>query len=465
MNLTLSAFRLGDIRGIFRTEIDDAFALALGHAVVHQFDLTGAVAVGRDMRDSSPGLQQSLIKGLLESGVDVIDLGLCATELGYFASTLSGINAAIVITASHNPAEFNGFKLVLKDGKSVTFEEGLEQVMTLMLAGYTNQGPFGTIIERDVHQDYLAYLAQQFQSGVSARGVIALNGLNGTAATLAQDIAQKFDLPVEWLRYAPGPIPQEGTDPSRVANIIEMNQFMQTRDFAFGVAWDGDCDRCVFFDEKGKLAPAYYIVGILAEHYLQAYPGAAIVYDSKLCLHTLDIAQRLQGRAIRSETGHAFMKRNMRKNKAIYGGELSSHHYFGEFGGCDSGMYAWLKMLQILDQTDQTLEELIEQSRARVCSTQEINLTLTDMRGAFDHLLACYGQQALRVDFFDGLSFDMPGDWRFTLRPSKTESLVRLNLEGRGHADQLINEGAELLMALNKFQSQGAHWTDLPVIQ
>ena len=465
MKHTLTAFRLGDIRGIFPTEIDDAFALAFAHGVAHHFKLKGTVAVGRDMRDSSPGLQQSLIKGLLASGVDVVDLGLCATELGYFASSLPGIAAAIVVTASHNPAVFNGFKLVLKNGKAVTFDDGLDSVMALMLSGHTNHGKSGTMLERDVHQDYVAYLRQQFQPALLTSGLIALNGLNGTAATLAHDIAHGFKLPVEWVRRLPGPIPDCGADPSQPLLIAEMTHFMQSGKFALGVAWDGDCDRCVFFDGSGKLVPTYYVVGILAEHYLKAYPGAAIVYDSKLCMNTLDIIQRLKGKAIRSETGHAFMKQHMRKNQAVYGGELSSHHYFGAFNGCDSGMIAWLKMIQILAETDQTLAEIVEQARANVCSTTELNLTLGDTKAALEHILNCYGRQALGVDFFDGLSFEMPGHWRFTLRPSKTEPLVRLNLEARGNADELINEGVKLLAELSHFQTPGSDWPVTPVIQ
>jgi phosphomannomutase len=465
MNQPFSAFRLGDVRGLYPEAVDEAFACAFGHAIVHHFNLSGTIAVGRDMRDSSPTLHNSLTEGLLVSGLNVIDLGLCATELGYFASTLHDIEAAVVVTASHNPPDYNGFKVVLKNGKALTYDNGLFEVMQLMLAGHTNSKPRGAMVPRDIHAAYMQFLQKRFDTVNLSSDLIALNGLNGTAATLAGDISQTFKLPVQWFRQQPGPIPSEGADPLQIRLLAEMKSFMQQAPFALGVAWDGDCDRCVFFDGEGNLAPTYYIIGLLTEHHLKARPGSAVVFDTKLCWNTLDIIERFDGHPVRSETGHAFMKGHMHSSKAVYGGELSSHHYFGDFFGCDSGMLAWLKIIEILNLANASLGEQMQMSKTHICCTPEINLKLNDVNAAFDLIMARYGRQALRIDLFDGPSFEMPGGWRFTLRRSKTEPLVRLNLEARGNQDRLLNEGGVLLQELMSFQADDARWLDSLYIQ
>jgi phosphomannomutase len=465
MKKTLTAFRLGDVRGIYPDEVNEDFALGFGHALAQQFDLTGIIAVGRDMRDSSPSLQARLIEGLLDSGLDVVDLGMCASEIGYFASTMTQINAAVIVTASHNPPEYNGFKVVLNNGQAVTFFDGLVSVMQLMLTGHRNRCRRGSLVSIDVHQAYLAFLHQQFKGIELASGLMALNGLNGMAATLAVDVAEMFNLPTHWFRQQPGPIPAEGADPSKPRLKAEMRDFMQTHAFTMGVAWDGDCDRCMIFDTRGELIPTYYIIGLLAEHFLRQQPGAAVTFDTKLCWNTIDIIRRLKGQAIRSETGHAFMKRHMSTNKAVYGGELSSHHYFGHFFGCDSGMIAWLEIIHALNIANTNLTDIIDESKSRICSTPEINLRLSDITGAFESISNRYGSRATHTDYFDGPSFEMPGDWRFTLRRSKTEPLVRLNLEARGNPDRLLNEGSDLLSALAPFQADDSNWHDSLIIQ
>ena len=461
----LAAFRLGDVRGLYPEEIDDDFALAFGHCIAHHFGLRGTIAVGHDARASSPALHQQLTEGLLASGVNVINLGLCATELGYFASSIPQINAAVVVTASHNPAQFNGFKLVLGDGQPVTFATGLQHVMTLMIGNHRNSGRRGSLVDYDVQGAYLQFLQGRFKSLPTGNELIALNGLNGTAATLAHDLATQFSLPVHWFRREPGPLPAEGADPSMPRLQAEMQQFMQQQAFSMGVAWDGDCDRCVFFDGGGRLVPTYFVIGLLAQHYLQTQPGAAIVFDTKLCWNTLDVIGANRGRAVRSETGHAFMKQHMRSHQAAYGGELSSHHFFGDFLGCDSGMIAWLKVVEILHQQGQSLSDVVSDIRQKICCTPEINLKLNDVNRAFTHIQGIYAQKATTVDHFDCISFEMPGNWRFSLSISKTEALVRLNLESRGSSDRLLNEGMDLLNHLSSFQADDTVWQDALFIQ
>lgn len=441
----LSAFRRGDVRGIYPNDIDETFAYRFAQAFARRFHPARTVATGRDMRDSSRALQEALNRGFCDSGLGVVDLGLCTTELGYFASSRPGIDAAVIVTASHNPARYNGLKCVLGDGEAVTYDTGLADVMALMLANEaTGTTAPGSIAACDMQLEYTRFLQERFSPG-SFSGQIALNGLNGTAATLAGKIADRFSLPVTWFRKEPGPIPIEGADPANPRLVAEMKSFMNDGSFALGVAWDGDCDRCVFFDSEGNLVPTYYLVGLFAEHFLRRHPGRAIVFDTKLCWNTLDIIARCGGKPIPSETGHAFVKRNMRKHNAIYGGELSSHHFFGDFFYCDSGMFSWLTLLEIIEQSGKDVGELVAASRTRFRCTPEISLELTDTDKALRDICDAYRSSAVAIDHFDGLGVEMPGGWRFSLTPSKTEPLVRLNIESRAGTQQLLIEGAGLL--------------------
>ena len=456
----LTAFRLGDVRGIYPDEINEAFALSFAHAFVQHFSLTGAIATGRDMRDSSIELQASINQGLKESGIEVLDLGLCTTELGYFASTRKNIDTVIIITASHNPDQYNGFKCVLKNGVAVTFETGLSQVMKLMQKHHRNHPQPGSIAPNDLLGEYIDFMKMNFDAHCLQSGQIALNGLNGTAATLAQTLSDEFALPVTWFRREPGPIPSEGADPTKPRLLEQMQEYMQGQQFSLGVAWDGDCDRCVFFTGEGKLVPAYYVVGLMAEQFLSKHEGGAIVFDTKLCWNTLDVISRYDGTAVPSETGHAFMKRHMRQSHALYGGELASHHYFGDFFGCDSGMFAWLKMVQIINSAKVGIEELIERYRTQVCCTPEISLSLTDVDRAFAQILSRYEADAKKVDHFDGLSFDMPENWRFSLRRSKTEPLVRVNFESRESPDRLLDQAGAVLRLLQDYCADDYDFSD-----
>lgn len=466
MTKTLSAFRLGDVRGVYPTEIDPAFAHEFAHGFIHQFEIKGTVAIGRDMRLSSLPLQEALQEGFLESGINVVDLGLCATELGYFASSMADISAVIIITASHNAEKYNGFKCVLNGGRGINFDNGLKDVMQLMLLGHRNPlKKRGEMSQRNCQQQYIEFLKQRFDLSTLAVGNIALNGLNGTASTLAADLVKAFNLPVTWFRKEPGPIPEEGADPVNPALRMQMFDFMQSAEFSLGVAWDGDCDRCVFFDGAGRHVPAYYMVGFLAEHLLRQHGGGAVVYDTKVCWNILDVIRNNNGIPIPSETGHAFMKRNMRKSKAVYGGELSSHHYFGDFFGCDSGMYAWLKAAEFINHQDLPIEELVFRRREKFKSTPELSLSLTDVDRAFADLLAHYGKQANEIDQLDGLGFDMPDDWRFSIKRSKTEPVIRLNFETSTNAVKLLEKSSGVLKFLQPFQDGSDDWFDRLEIQ
>lgn len=458
MNDTLSAFRLGDIRGEYPQDLDVDFAIQFAHAFAHYYGLKGNVAIGRDMRTSSVVLQDGLNQGFTRSGLNVVNLGLCATELGYFASSMPDIEAAIIVTASHNPARYNGFKCVLHGGAGVHFENGLREVMKLMLAGHTNQvAKKGTVTHRNYNASYIEFLKHRFDINLSNVGVIALNGLNGTASTLAADIAYEFELPVTWFRKEPGPIPEEGADPVNPELRIQMFDYMQSDHFNLGVAWDGDCDRCVFFDGEGRYVPSYYMVGFLAGHILQQTGPANVVYDTKVCWNLMDVLRRNGGTGLPSKTGHSFMKENMKRHNAVYGGELSSHHYFGDFFQCDSGMYAWLKAVEFISHSEMPLEELVAERRLLFKCTPEVSIGLTDSEAAMAYLRKTYAGDARSIDETDGLAFDM-GSWRFSIRDSKTEPRVRVNFETTDSGAKLIEYGGRVLQALEPFRGDEADW-------
>lgn len=473
------AFRLGDVRGIYPDEIDETFVGYFSRAFVEHFNLSGTIAVGRDMRESSLSLQNALIDGLLETGIEVQDLGLCATELGYFASTKPGISATIIVTASHNPGIYNGLKCVLKNGVAVTYETGLGEVEKIMrrltssVSGTSDvkelgdkaTKKIGTRSSLDLHPAYLEFLKEKFPKDSLSHAELALNGLNGTAVTLAGELTKQLGLPVTWFRKLPGPIPSQGADPVNPMLTRQMKKYMSHESYDLGIAWDGDCDRCVFFDSAGDLIPSYYIIGLLAQSYLEQYPGAAIVFDTKLCWNTLDVISRHGGKPVRSETGHAFMKRRMRESNAVYGGELSSHHFFGDFHHCDSGMMAMLRMLQILKRADANINELVANIRQSNSCTPEINLKLIEPQRAFDEISAYYHGKASHVETFDGLHFEFKDHWRFSITQSKTEPLVRLNFESNGNSDNLLADASQVLARLAPFCAQEVKTADLLSIQ
>lgn len=458
MNDTLSAFRLGDIRGEYPQDLDVDFAIQFAHAFAFHFGLKGHIAIGRDMRASSVALQDGLNQGFTRSGLNVVNLGLCTTELGYFASAMPDIEAAIIVTASHNPARYNGFKCVLHGGVGVHFENGLGEVMKLMLSGHTNRvATKGKVTHRNYHASYIEFLKHRFDINLNNVGVIALNGLNGTASTLAADIAYEFELPVTWFRKEPGPIPEEGADPVNPELRMQMFDYMQSDHFNLGVAWDGDCDRCVFFDGEGRYVPSYYMVGFLAGHILQQTGSGKIVYDTKVCWNLLDVIRRHGGTGVPSKTGHSFMKENMKLHNAVYGGELSSHHYFGDFFHCDSGMYAWLKAVELISQSDMPLEEMVAERRHLFKCTPEVSIGLVDTEAAIAHLKQVYGDKARQMDETDGLAMDM-GSWRFSVRNSKTEPKVRVNCETTDSGVSLLEYSGRVLQALEPYRGDDSDW-------
>jgi len=467
-----SVFRLGDIRGRYPTEINENFVRSFGPEFVLQFKMSGRIATGRDTRDSSLALQETLNTSLRQSGIDVMNLGICATELGSFASFQADIEAVIIVTASHNTPDYNGLKCILRNGEAITYETGLKHIESRMNAlkevsdlSDLDRPLKGSLSNLNLVPDYVHFLTNSLNHEKWHLGKLALNGLHGTASTLATPISKRCELNSFWYKQEPGTLDSLGVDPSHPKHTADMKQFMASRDFELGVAWDGDSDRCAIFDEAGCLIPSYYMVGIFTEYFLQQNPGAAIVFDTKLCWNTLDIIQQYNGKAVPSQTGHAFVIHQMKKHNAVYGGELSGHHYFGEFNGCDSGMLAWLMTLVIIQSTPCPLEELVDTMRKSVKCTQEINLSLQDSNQAINQIMSTYGPRAKKIDELDGISLEMPGDWRFSLRNSKTETKLRLNLETRSSGDALIDEGEKIIKVLRPFMLDDQGWENEFILQ
>lgn len=449
------AFRLGDIRGIYPDEVNEEFVNSFAHALVGQYGLKGAIATGRDVRESSESLQTCLNESLSGIGIEVLDMGVCPTELGYFASGDHRVNAAIVITASHNPANYNGLKCVLSNGQAISRENGLAAVEKKVSGGYRHPSAAGSIEKVDFHSRYLEFLKARFPADGLATGKLALNGMNGTAVTMAGAVADALDIPVAWFKKGPGPVLREGADPTNPSLAREMKSMMAGEAFTLGVAWDGDCDRCVCFDSEGELIPPYYLIGFLVEHFLQQSPGGAVVFDTKLCWNTLEMIEKNGGRAVPARTGHIYMKKKMQESAAVYGGELSSHHYFGDFHGCDAGMLAWLTVLKMLKSSATPIHEMVAECRELVCCTPEISLAI-EQEPAFLRLEEAYGDHVMiRED--DGLAFELPGNWRFSVRPSKTEPLARFNFEGR-NPEILLEEGRKVLELMEPFLAAEQEW-------
>lgn len=437
-----TCFKAYDIRGRVGDEITETLAHALGGAIVA---VMGArqVVLGRDARDSSPRLLKALAKGIMEAGADVHDLGLCGTEEVYFATAHIAADAGVMVTASHNPMGDNGFKIV-GPGAAPLSPEDFEEIAHETARPEPPEGGArgkakGKLAACDCRATYVAKLLS-FVAPEKLRGLkILMNAGNGAAgptcdAVLAGLQDQGAQLTIIRKHHAPDPrFPNGIPNPLLPENQPATAQAVVANAADFGVAWDGDFDRCFFFDHTGAFVPGEYMVGLLAAAMLQNHPGARIVHDNRVFWNTQELVQAHGGSAVPSATGHALMKAKMRGTDAIYGGEMSAHHYFRDFMFCDSGMIPWMLVAAHIAATGQSLRTLVADMRAGFPSSGEQNFRVADADAAMAKVQARYGPLAVAQDDLDGLSLDM-GDWRMSLRRSNTEPLLRLNIEARGAA-------------------------------
>lgn len=451
--MTLTCFKAYDIRGKLGAELNPDIARRVGRAFAEVLD-TKRVVIGRDCRASSEELAEAAIEGLLAAGVEVLDLGLCGTEEVYHATTHFAADGGIEVTASHNPMDYNGMKLVRKGSAPLDAASGLAAIKTLAESqAFAAAKPGGA---RHAATGARAAYVETVLSFVDVAAMrplkILVNCGNGAAGPTFDAIADALaakGAPLEFVRLHHDP---DGSFPNGIPNpLLPENQpvtanAVRAHGADMGVAFDGDFDRCFLFDAKGAFIPGEYIVGLLAQVFLAKDPGAAIVHDPRVIWNTQDIVAAAGGRAVQSRTGHAFLKQALRDTGAVYGGEMSAHHYFRDFMSCDSGMIPWLLVAELMGRTGATLESLLSERRAAFPSSGEINFRVTDARATVAVIEAAYAPLALARDDTDGLSLAF-ADWRFNLRSSNTEPLLRLNVESKG-SEQRINEEVAKLTAL-----------------
>lgn len=441
MGKWLPCFKAYDVRGIVPTELNPEIAYAIGRAYA---DETGAktVCIGRDIRLSGPELADALARALNDAGVDVIDLGLVGTEMVYFATANYDYDGGIMITASHNPPEYNGMKMVRRESRPISGDTGLYDIERRTADAKWERSGSGSRTQKDVYADFVKHLIPFGGTNLKPLRVLANPG-NGAAGLACDALAPFVPLQIERMQWEPdGNFPNGVPNPILEESRAAMEQKMQGGGYDFGVAWDGDYDRCFFLDEHGRFIEGYYIVGLIAQALLSEDKNQTIIYDPRLIWNTLEIVARLGGRAVVCKSGHAFIKEKMRAEDASYGGEMSAHHYFRGHWYCDSGMIPFLLVAKLVSESGQSLGELVGGMMERFPCSGEINSRVSNVAEVLDRLSEVYhdGDQ----DRLDGLSVTYP-DWRFNLRGSNTEPVIRLNVESRGDEKLMRDKTEELL--------------------
>lgn len=435
--MTLPCFKAYDIRGRVPDELDEALALRIGAALAAQLG-PGPVVLGRDVRLSSPALQAALAEGLLQQGREVIDIGLGGTEEVYFQTWHRGAAGGVMVTASHNPMDYNGMKLVREQSRPISGDSGLFAIRDAAAAGLpAPAAQRGSLRVEDDKSAYIAHLLGYVDRTLLKPLKIVSNPGNGGAGLIIDQLAPH--LPFEFIRIQHQ---ADGRFPNGIPNPLLPECRDATRDAVlahgadFGIAWDGDFDRCFFFDHTGRFIEGYYLVGLLAEALLAHHPGGKIIHDPRLTWNTIEQVTAAGGVPVQSKTGHAFIKERMRAEDAIYGGEMSAHHYFRDFAYCDSGMIPWLLIADLVSRSGRTLADLVEQRMAAFPCSGEINFKVDDVKASIARIEAEYAPGATTIDRTDGLSLEF-ADWRFNLRGSNTEPVLRLNVETRGDPQRL----------------------------
>ncbi len=443
--IKISGFKAYDLRGRIPSELNEDVAYRVGRAYA-EFVKPKKVIVGRDIRLSSEELCKALEQGLLDSGVDVYDIGLCGTEVVYYATFARGMDGGIMVTASHNPPDYNGMKFVREGSRPISGDNGLQDIRAIAEAGkFTTPPRVGERIAVDIMPDYIEHLLSYVNRAKLKPLKVVVHAGNGGAGLIVDKLEPY--LPFEFIKVHHEP---DGTFPHGVPNpmLVENHrapvEALKKHKADCAISWDGDYDRCFLFDEKGGFIEGYYIVGLLASVFLQRHPGSRIVHDPRLTWNTLDIVAQGHGEAVQSKSGHAFIKQVMREVDGIYGGEMSAHHYFRDFAYCDSGMIPWLLVLQIMSETGKSLSELVGERMRLFPTSGEINRRVPDSKATIAAVLAKYQPGAKSIDYTDGVSVEFD-QWRFNLRSSNTEPLIRLNVESRGNAVLMRDMTAQLL--------------------
>jgi len=445
----ISCFKAYDVRGRVPDQLNEDIARRIGRAYAEVVK-PRQVVVGHDIRLSSAAILGALTSGLLEQGVDVYDIGLCGTEEIYFATSHAGMDGGIVVTASHNPKDYNGMKFVREESRPISGDTGLFDIKKLAEEdNFTPAASPGQLHKLDTSEAYVEHLLSYVDLAQLKPLKIVVDAGNGGAGRVV-DLLERH-LPFEFIKLrheADGNFPNGVPNPLLPENRQAAIDAVRAHNADLGIGWDGDFDRCFFFDELGDFVEGYYVVGLLAEAFLMQQGPDRIVHDPRLTWNTVAIIEALGGEAVQCKTGHAFIKERMRLENAVYGGEMSAHHYFRDFAFCDSGMIPWLLVTGLISARGVSLSSMIAERMAAFPCSGEINRTIADPATVLEAAEARYAGSAESIEHIDGLSMSL-GDWRFNLRMSNTEPVVRLNVESRGSRELMEAKTAELLALID----------------
>jgi len=464
-NSELTCFKAYDIRGKLGEELNTDIAYRIGRAFA-QHTKAKQVVVGGDVRLTSEELKLALANGLMDGGTNVVDLGLCGTEHIYFATSHLNCDGGIVVTASHNPIDYNGMKLVRENSKPISGDTGLFDIKALAERNeFAQVAEKGQLSTHNISEAYTEHLLTYIDTNNIKPLKLVVNAGNGTAGPALDAIEKalkQLNVAVEFIKVHHQP---DGNFPNGIPNPLLVENRAATSDAVIehkadmGIAWDGDFDRCFLFDEQGQFIEGYYIVGLLAENFLSKVSEKdikkansqqqKIIHDPRLTWNTIDIVEQAGGQAIQSKTGHAFIKERMRSEDAVYGGEMSAHHYFRDFFYCDSGMIPWLLTAELICLHKQPLSNLVKARIEAYPSSGEINNKIADPKKAIKRVFSFYQSDAQVIDETDGISMEF-GAWRFNLRSSNTEPVVRLNVESKGDEALMTEKTQEVLALLLK---------------
>ncbi len=452
-----ASFKAYDVRGTYPESLSPALAKAIGLAYAKLFT-PKRVVIGRDCRLSGPALRDGLVAGLRAAGIAVTDIGLCGTEEIYYAAFAQGFDGGIMITGSHNPRDDNGMKFVRKDAVPISGDTGLFDIRDealKLLPQVEAEGDTvittGSYEENSFRQEYVQFLLDYVKIDASATLKIHADAGNGCAGLVLQELMDKVPFEISTANMQP-----DGTFPNGIPNPLlperreATAQAVREKGADIGIAWDGDFDRCFFYDAEGNFIEGYYLVGLLAQSLLQDFPGAKIIHDPRLVWNTQDVTAAAGGVTLYSKAGHAFIKEKMRQEDGLYGGEMSAHHYFRDFAYCDSGMLPWLLVAKLITTTKKSLAELVHECMQKYPCSGEINRTVKDAKGIIQKIYDTYGKDAIAEDRLDGLSLEFE-QWRFNVRSSNTEPLLRLNVESRADAALMQAKTDEILQIIDTF--------------
>jgi phosphomannomutase len=445
----IRCFKSYDVRGRIPDELNENIAQRIGRAYAEVIN-PGTVVVGHDIRLTSESIKAALVDGLREQGVDVFDIGQCGTEEIYFATSHLKVGGGICVTASHNPKDYNGMKFVRAESKPISGDSGLKEIQakaeTDDFVPAATRGGYESVDTSVAYVDHL--LSYVDLTALKPLKIVCTAG-NGGAGRVV-DLLEPH-LPFEFIKLhheADGHFPNGVPNPMLEENRVASAALVRESGADLGIAWDGDFDRCFFYDDTGEFIEGYYVVGLLASAFLAKGHDQIVVHDPRLTWNTIDVAQSVGGSAQQSKTGHAFIKETMRRVDAVYGGEMSAHHYFRDFAYCDSGMIPWLLVAEIMSTTGKTLASLVEERTKAFPCSGEINRTVSDAQALITQVEGLYAKEAKTIEHMDGLSLSYD-DWRFNLRMSNTEPVVRLNVESRGDEALMRSKTEELLAIID----------------